>query len=84
MTQADADREIASKTLTQIHVETADTWAKRAVAYRKAAERGGASNSFLWQGFDDARHEALEHAALAEDGGKTVKRIELFMKKGKR
>lgn len=73
-----AAQEVRVKTLKQIHVETADTWAKRALAYRAEAER--TDNCEAWKGYDDSRHEALEHAALAEDGGQTVKKIERMMK----
>ena len=81
MTLTAAAREIATKSLRQIHVETAKTWADRALVYRRKAERAdknGLSEVACkhWRNFDDARHEALEHAALAEDEGKTVGRIE--------
>lgn len=84
-----ASREILSKSPEQIHIKTARTWAARAIAYRKEAKKAEGNGSEkaceLWRGFDDARHEALEHAALAGDGGKMVGRIERLMDcKGRR
>lgn len=74
-----AAREISEKSAIQINKETANTWAARAIAYStaaKEAEPGSGRAAELLRGYDDARHEALEHAALAEDYGKTVGRIE--------
>ena len=74
-----AAREIAQKSLRQIHIETAKSWARRAIAFYRAAENSPGQKMKIIkcrQGYDDARHEALEHAALAEDNGKTVSKIE--------
>ena len=73
-----AEREIASKTQARIDRDTAATWAARAVAYRRAAERAdaaGRSSCKLWKGYDDARHEAIEHAGSADESGRTVKAV---------
>jgi hypothetical protein len=76
-------REIRSKSQARINLDTANTWAARAIAYRTEARRAerelgraSAKACEAWKGFDDARHEALEHASLVGDGGKTVGRIE--------
>jgi hypothetical protein len=59
-----------------VHKATALTWARRAIAYRGAAERAsGELKTKRLQAFDDARHESLEHAALAEDDCKTLRRV---------
>lgn len=61
----------------QVQRETALTWARRAIRYRKRAEREyGAAQCEWWRRFDDARHEALEHAALVGDRGKMVARVQ--------
>lgn len=76
---AAATREAAAKTPEQVNLETAATWAARAVARRAEAERarpGSAEACDAWRAYDDARHEALEHAALAGDGGASVAAVE--------
>jgi len=81
-----AEREIAGKSPARIDLDTAATWAARAVVYRRAAERadaagGGAGNNTrngsceLWAGYDDARHEALEHAGTGDESGRSVKAV---------
>jgi hypothetical protein len=62
----------------QVQRDTAQTWVKRAIRYRKRAERDGAQCEW-WRRFDDARHEALEHAALVGDRGKTVARVQAMV-----
>lgn len=59
----------------QVQRQTAWTWAKRAIRYRRYAERDGERCEW-WARYDDARHEALEHAALVGDRGKTVARVQ--------
>ncbi len=61
----------------QVQRQTTWTWAKRAIRYRKRAERESGERRREWmRRFDDARHEALEHAALVGDSGKTVARVQ--------
>lgn len=84
-----AVREIATKSQAQINIETAKIWAARAIAYRQEAKKADAQGLSekaceSWRGFDDARHEALEHAALAGDMGKTVGRIERLIDRKRR
>ncbi len=62
----------------QVQRETALTWVRRAIRYRKYAERDGAQCEW-WRRFDDARHEALEHAALVGDHGKMVVRVQAMV-----
>lgn len=76
---AAAAREAATKTPERVNLETAATWAARAVAWRARAERAEAGSEEAceaWRAYDDARHEALEHAALAGDGGASVAAVE--------
>lgn len=74
--------EVGSKTQAEVDVETAWRWAERAVACSRAsreARRAGAAAraSELARRADDARHEALEHAALAGDYGETVRLVQV-------
>jgi hypothetical protein len=56
------------------------TWVKRAQRYRTRAERScGEKQCEWWRRFDDARHEALEHAALVGDRGKLVARVQAMV-----
>lgn len=65
MTPAEARQELLTKTLSQIHEATAETWAIRAVAARQLFAETG---DMRWAvTFTDARHEALEHGALSEN-----------------
>lgn len=69
----------------QVQRETALTWAKRAIRYRVRAEREcGAEQCEWWRRYDDARHEALEHAALVGDSGKTVARVQAMVDRVRR
>lgn len=60
-----SDKELSEKTLEQIQVETAKTWADRAeTAYKKAIEE----KSVKWLvEAEEYAHEAIEHSALSED-----------------
>lgn len=69
-------REVRGKTMAEIDRATAATWAARAAAYKILAERAdaaGGESCELWAGYDDARHEALEHAGTSDPSGRTVK-----------
>lgn len=64
----------------QVQRETAMAWVKRALRYRKRADRECDEKCCEWtRRFDDARHEALEHAALVGDRGKTVTRVQAMV-----
>lgn len=68
--QQAALQELAAKSLTEIQQETALTWAHRAwAAYTYAAAANDATSRQAW--LADAvelEHEAIEHAALADNG----------------
>ena len=69
-----AKKEVQEKEEEEIEVETAYKWASRAIAcFKLHAE----TKLVMWliKG-EDYRHEALEHAALAKDRGKTLNAIE--------
>lgn len=66
--------EIQEKSPQQIHAATAWTWASRAIAY--VMMKDGRNPLFAAIEASCARGEALEHAALAEDGGETLRAIE--------
>lgn len=72
--------EVTSKSDPVIERETSAKWASRAVAcYCKFAETGDAE--WLMRA-EDYKHEALEHAAMCEDGGATVAEAEEAMASG--
>lgn len=73
-TEADARKDIASKSLITLDRESAHKWTLLAVeAYRKF----NASGELKWFGEAEVlRHEALEHASGAEDGGKLLREVE--------
>jgi len=67
-----AYQELLTKSLREIQVETAYTWANRArAAYRLSRESqraGKASDAMAWAlDAKEYEHEALEHGALAGD-----------------
>ncbi len=69
-----AAREVSAKSESTLERETAEKWTDRAEACWKKYEETGASE-WLFR-FENYRHEAIEHAALIGDGGKTVAKIE--------
>ena len=73
-----ATREVASKSDATIERETARKWTARAVAcYARAKKsRTDAARGKWRERAKGYRDEALEHAALVGDGGKTVKRVQ--------
>lgn len=73
---AAARSEAAGASAKDVEVETAWTWAARAVARAEAAERSGGTSCDAWREYEDALHEALEHAALVRDGGRTLRAVE--------
>ena len=69
--------EITTKSAQQIERETARAWAARAIAcWRLARGVNIARGTQLYRQADDYEHEALEHAALARDGGATLAEVE--------
>lgn len=62
--------EVQEKSEQQIESETAHKWAARAIACFQLHHTTGELR-WLLRG-NDNRHEALEHAALVEDGGATM------------
>jgi len=77
-----ARMELISKTLKQIQTETAFTWASRAiVAFENSAKVKNPDVAMKWLlEAEEYKHEALEHAALLEDGGKLLKKLCLEFK----
>jgi hypothetical protein len=80
---AEAMKEVQTKSEKQIERETASKWASRAMAVfiLAAKESDPKERCRLLDWGDDLKHEALEHAALAEDEGKLVGTVERAMKK---
>ena len=74
------ERRIAKASPARLQLETAATWVSRAAAFARLAARekraGRASHAARAAAQrDDALHEALEHAALADPSGKAVARV---------
>lgn len=70
---SEADREVGKKSEEALERETAEKWASRALAcYHRYVEGHGLSWYLRGESY---RHEALEHAALAGDGGKLVGKL---------
>lgn len=70
----DMRREVARKSDAAIELETALKWAGRAVACRERYARTGRA-AWLLRARDYA-HEALEHAALVGDYGRTAAEVQ--------
>ena len=69
-----ARTEVTSKSDVVIERETAEKWAARSIAcFEKYAETG--NQKWLVRA-EDYKHEALEHAALVGDFGRTVCRVQ--------
>ena len=68
-----AAKEISEKTDSTIQIETAYKWASRAVVCYRLYKRTG---KLKWlQQAEDYRHEAVEHASLADDDFETLKAV---------
>lgn len=74
---AAAERELRTLSRRDVDAEVAWTWAARSAARRRRHARLGLEEDLL--AADDARGEALEHAAKAEDGGATVAAVERWL-----
>lgn len=69
--------ELKQKTLVDIERATAQTWGGRAAAsYQLATQADGMAERFrhFYEG-ENYRQEALEHASMAEDGGKLLMQV---------
>lgn len=79
---AKALEEVQGKTTEEINRDTAYTWGSRAVACFELAAKATneKEKDDLVARAADFRHEALEHAALVEDGGKLVGEIQRLVK----
>jgi hypothetical protein len=69
--------EVRRKSERALELETAYKWADRALACLAEYKKTG-SSSWLHR-FDNYRHEALEHAALVADFGKTVGAVQRYI-----
>jgi hypothetical protein len=76
-TLAEAHKEVNTKSDGEINRETAKKWALRALAcYGNAKKTTGATRQEWLLRAADYSHEALEHAALIGDGGRSVGALE--------
>lgn len=67
MTPTEARQELLTKTLSQIHEETAQVWAVRALAAKQLFNE---THDVKWAVTTaDLAHETIEHAALGETPG---------------
>lgn len=82
---AEAMKEVKTKTEKQIERETASKWASRAMAVfiLAAKEKDPKERCRLLDWGDDLFHEAVEHASLVKDYGKTVGAIQKAVEKYK-
>lgn len=68
-----AAQEISKKTDSTIQIETALKWGARAVVCYRLYKK---TKKLKWlQRAEDYRHEAIEHASLADDGFETLKKV---------
>jgi|GEM_PF-1942175 len=75
---ADARREVAQKSRTQIEEETAYRWAARAVGtYQLWNERG---DPRMLRDSETYFNEAVEHAALADHSGTVLQAVRAWMR----
>ena len=75
----DARIELAQKTRAQIEEETATKWAARAAA---AHERYQQTGNVQWlRDFEDYLHEAIEHAAFADETGVALQSLRAWARK---
>jgi|SRR5581483_743917 len=74
----EAKKELSEKTYLQIQEETAWKWASRAAAaYSEVSNQSTLMQKVgLLNVAEEYKHEAVEHAALYEDGGKLVASIQ--------
>lgn len=79
----EATKEVKSKSKQQIDIETAYKWASRSIACLQIQKQTtDPKEKVHWADLaDDFRHEAMEHAATSDDGGKTLKEVTELMDK---
>lgn len=70
--------EVTAKSESQIQIETAYKWAARAIACYRLYGRTGLLH-WLTRA-EEYKHEAIEHAAVAEDSCVTLKQLDKKMK----
>lgn len=69
----EALKELEEKSYRQIQEETAYKWGARAAAsYQMLMSESGPKQLVLWTLAEEYYHEAVEHAALVEDGGEVL------------
>jgi hypothetical protein len=74
------ERRVGKSSPARLQLETAATWVARAAAFARLAashEKAGRTAKAAQAAAqrDDALHEALEHAALADSTGRAVSRV---------
>jgi uncharacterized protein YpiB (UPF0302 family) len=74
----EAREELKEKSYLEIQKKTAWTWASRAAAsYQLAEEEKDLSRKVaIFQVAEEYHHEAIEHAALYEDGGELLSKLD--------
>lgn len=72
---AKAQKELKTKTYTEVQTETAWTWGSRAAAMYDGLTPDLPLREAMirWMQAQEYEHEATEHAALVDDGGITVR-----------
>lgn len=74
-----ARREVLEKSHEQVEEETAWKWAARAVACFENHEE---SHSERWlEDYEDYRHEAIEHAAFADQDGTVLRNVRAWLER---
>jgi hypothetical protein len=75
---AEAKEELSKKSYLEIQKDTAWKWASRAAAsYELGVEEKSIHRKVaIYQVAEEYHHEAIEHAALYEDGGELLKQLE--------
>jgi len=73
-----AKKELKEKSYLEIQKDTAWTWASRAaVSYELAIDEKDIHRKVsIFQVAEEYHHEAIEHAALYEDGGKLLSKVD--------
>ena len=76
---ADAQRELAQKSRSQIEEETAFKWAARAVAAYRQVRVPPYQKARWLRDADHYKEEALEHAAMADESGEVLRAVREWM-----
>lgn len=73
----EAEAELNQKSYRDIQSETAAKWgARAAVSYQNVINAVAGNKLLFWTVAEEFNHEAIEHAALVEDGGELVGEIQ--------